>query len=615
MTVPSYTEDLNDIATGDEAIGWVELTGTDQDGKLYNAQGAPAYQDNEYPYIQGLYAVTQDCTKNVSVGSLAYNAGGITIPTDGAVFVWHAFSSPFAFGTYAQGGYRIVLGSGLSDFNVWYTGGQNKGRMPYGGFECHVVNPTVTRDNWAGTHTGTINYVGSAVYVVSGPGKGEPHQVDVMRYGRGSAIFEHGEAANYATIAGFAAQNDNQSYRWGLIQASPYGYLWQGRMQLGTVTNAVHFVDENRNIFVNWTPKVTANFNLIEIINEDSTISMTGFTFQVLDTTTASKGRFLMTDPATLTLDQCSFVDMDTFIFNFSVHPVQIIDSIFRRCAQITQAGATFSGCRFLTTTAASALVSNNPDEISACYFESDGSSHAIELTAACNGNTYYVYNCQFDNYAAVDGSGGNETIYNNSGGPVTIYLYGTTSTISVQNSLGSSTTIIKDPVDITVNVVTTAGADLVGARVFLKASDGSGGLPFEEPVTIENSGVTATVTHAGDHNLLTDDHIEISGASLYQNNGVFPITVSDSTSYVYTMLNAPGSNPTGTILATFVALYGLSGGDGIVTASRVYEFAQPVVGWSRKATSAPYYKTADLIGEVDTLAGYTSTAVMILDQ
>ena len=43
MTAPSYTEDLTDLATGDESTGWVELTGT-IGWEAYNANGTPAYQ-------------------------------------------------------------------------------------------------------------------------------------------------------------------------------------------------------------------------------------------------------------------------------------------------------------------------------------------------------------------------------------------------------------------------------------------------------------------------------------------------------------------------------------------------------------------------------------------
>jgi hypothetical protein len=479
MTVPSYTEDLTDIATGDEGSGWVELSGTDQDSKVYNAQGAPAYGDNEYPYIQGSYAVTQDCTKNASVGSLAYNAGGITVPTDGAVFVWHNFSSPFAFGTYAQGGFRIVLGSGLSDFDVWYVGGNDKDSYPYGGFVNHVVNPTVTRDNWAGTHTGTINYVGSAVYVLSGPGKGEPHQVDAMRYGRGSAIFEHGQSGNYCTIAGFAAVNDNQSYRWGLISVIPGGYLWKGRMQLGSASNPVYFTDSNKTIFIQWTPKVTANFNTIEVLNASSEIYITGFTFQCLDTTTASKGRWITTDDALVVLDSCTFIDMSTFAFDSNT---DIDDCTWRRCGQITQNGASFNGCLFSNMTDGVSLVVDNPDNIDNCTFISDGLNHAIELTSACAGNSYTLTNFIVSGYATSDGSTGNEVIYNNSGGSVTINIDGGSGVSAISIRGGNVTLVANYSFTVTglelgteVTIVTSGTSTVLHHTESASTSDGAG--------------------------------------------------------------------------------------------------------------------------------------------
>lgn len=435
MTVPSYTEDLTDIATGDEAAGWVELSGTDQDGYAYNAMGAPAYEDNEYPYIQGPYAVTQDCTKSTAVGSMAYSSGGITIPTDGAVFVWHNFSSPLAFGTYAQGGYRIVLGSGLADFDVWYVGGNDKGRSPYGGFENHVVNPTVTRDNWAGTATGTIDYVASAVYVISGPSKGEPHQADVMRYGRGSAIFEYGEIADYATIEGFSIINDNQNNRWGLIQATPGGFLWKGRMQLGSVTNPVDFRDSGKIMFIDWTPKVTSNFNLIDIVNASSNVEMTGFTFICLDTSTASRGRLLMTDPADVALTSCTFFDMDTFVFSYdTTNVVDIVTCSFNRCGLVTIGGASFVGCLFEEPSGTISVFTTTLDDLSGCVFNSDGTGHGVDLGTITSTQSM-SWDCTDTGYTA--SSSGNETILVSvdNGITLTINVSDTATTPSVYNT------------------------------------------------------------------------------------------------------------------------------------------------------------------------------------
>jgi len=53
MSVPSYTEDLTDLATGDDGSGWVEMT-----GNSYDTQGSHAYEDPDYPFIQGIYSIT-----------------------------------------------------------------------------------------------------------------------------------------------------------------------------------------------------------------------------------------------------------------------------------------------------------------------------------------------------------------------------------------------------------------------------------------------------------------------------------------------------------------------------------------------------------------------------
>jgi hypothetical protein len=443
MTVPSYTEDLSDISLADESSGWVELTGTDGGGESYDASGVPAYEDDEYPYIQGAFAVTQDTSKTNAIGSVAFSSGGITIPTDGAIFVWQNYSSPFALGTYAQGGFRICVGSGLDDFDIWYVGGQDKETYPYGGWVNHVINPTVSADDQAGTPTGTLDYVGSAVYYLSGPGKGEPHQVDAMRYGRGSAIFEYGETDDYCTIDGFAIENDNQSNRWGLIQITPGGYLWKGKMQLGSVSNPVDFRDSNVTIFIAWTPKVTANFNTIEILNASSNIEMTGFTFICLDPSgTASKGRWITTNNAPTVLINCTFVDLSTFVFdsNGTFNTVK-----WTRCEQVTQGGGDFDNCVFDESPATVALLVDNPDNIDDCTFNSAGTGHAIELTSACAGNSYTLTNIWVSGYASIDGDTGNEVIFNDSGGEVTINVDGGSgvSNISVRDGSGANTILV----------------------------------------------------------------------------------------------------------------------------------------------------------------------------
>ena len=387
MAAPSYTEDLTDLDTAESNTGWVEMTGTATltlGSEAFNAQGIPAGADGDYPFIQGSFSVTQDCTKNTAVGSMAHNNGSGTggHGTDGAYFAWQNYMVASNIETYANDGFMMVVGSGQGDFDIWTVGGVDKSPYPYGGWVNHAINTSVAADFTAGTPTATEQYIGVAVYVATGSSKGEVHNVDVIRYGRGSAIFTNGEVADYATIAGFATQNDNNSNRWGLIQETSGGYLWKGRMSLGTSGTAVDFRDSDVNIFIQWTPKVTINFNLIECINASSNIEMTGFNITCLDTTTASQGRFLMTDDCDVAIASSTFVDMDTFVFSKGGAKTVTIDgSTFTRCNQITTGGASFDSCVFDEPTGATGVLTSSPANaalVTNCAFNSDGTGNGL---------------------------------------------------------------------------------------------------------------------------------------------------------------------------------------------------------------------------------------------
>lgn len=514
MTVPSYTEDLTDIATGDETAGWVELTGTDGSGNTYNDMGTPAYEDDEYPYIQGTFAVTQDCTKSAAAGSLAYSSGGITIPTDGAILVWHNFSSPFAMGTYAQGGYGIAIGSGLADFNVWHVGGSDKDNNPYGGFVNHAVNPTVTADETAGTPTGTLDYIGSTVYVLSGPSKGEPHQCDVIRYGRCASIFEYGETGNYCTITGFVTQNDLQANRWGLMQATSGGTLWKGLWQLGTTTNPVDFRDSNKTIFIQGTPKVTANFNTIEVVNSASNIEMTGFKFVCLDPTgTASKGRWITTDNATVTLNTCEFSDMYTFSFGSNT---SLVSSSFNRCDQVTQNESSLDGCVFNASTSAVALVSDSLNDVG-CVFISAGTGHAVNLGTISTTQSL-PWNSTASGYAATDGSTGNETILVSvdTGITLTINVAAGASTPTVYNTGAGTVDVIEGQVNFSFSVEDENGTAMTGYEWRLyddQAVSGEYGSELDGEEVATSSSQTYSYTYVSDDGyflqVMKDNYVE----------------------------------------------------------------------------------------------------------
>jgi hypothetical protein len=237
-----------------------------------------------------------------------------------------------------------------------------------------------------------------------------------------------------------------------------------------------------------------------------------------------------------------------------------------------------------------------------------DSAHHAIEFGTS-SPTTINLRNWITSGFNASDSQNDSTFYVARTVGSVTINVFGSTGNFSYK-SAGATVTVVVDPVDVEANAIDVDGNDIANARVFLKASDGSGPFPFEETVTIVNSGTTATVTH-NSHGMASNDYVDIKGASHWQNNGAHQITYINTNSYSYTMPSDPGSSPTGTITSTFVALYGLTDVYGEVTTARVYSSNQNVIGWIRKT---PDYKTANLFGVVNSSTGYTGTGVLVDD-
>jgi hypothetical protein len=214
--------------------------------------------------------------------------------------------------------------------------------------------------------------------------------------------------------------------------------------------------------------------------------------------------------------------------------------------------------------------------------------------------------------YAASDGSTGNEAIYVNvASGTLTINVTAGYNTPSIRTA-GATVTVSSGSVTVRAKAVTTSGTAIQNARVFLRASNGTGPFPYNVTVTITRSGSTATVSHTS-HGMATNDYVQIADANQIEYNGVKQITKIDANSYSFTVSGTPTTPATGTIKATFVALYGLTDVNGLVSTTRVYGTDQPVVGWIRK-TSSPYYKEGTLVGSVTSASGFDSTAVLVSD-
>ena len=609
MAAPTYATDLADI-TLCESGTFTEFTG-------YTAGTLQTVPETDY-FLQGSGCVSSTC--KTTLNSIGFDYGsGITVPTDGAVFFWQVCWVPNSMNTFANGGQRCFIGTTVTNFKGWISGGSDYPPNPYGGWKNVAIDPTVTNDYTGGTGGTTYNVFGIGLNLpTSYPGKGAMFGMDALRYGRGELRVYNGESGNPATFAGVAAKNDandatNGYNRWGLFQAIAGGYLWKGLITLG-YSAACYFSDSNKTILIDDCPRVGSAFTKLDIKQSGSTVIMTNCSFTALGTTT--RGTWVTTDNATVTLTGCVFTDMGTFGF---LSNTSALGCTFRRTDQITAPGSDLTGSRVEESRVAadtSAVVWNVATDtdgyLDDMYFSKGANAHhAIELGTS-SPTEVTLRGITFSGFNASNAANDSVVHVKRTTGSVVINAVGCSGTVSYKTA-GATVSVVVDPVTITVTVQEVDGTKIENARVLVKASDGTGPFPFQETVTIDNTGTTATVTHTG-HGMASNDKVLIDGASLQPNNGVFSITYISDNSYSYTMTSDPGGDPTGTIKATFVALSGLTSALGIATTSRVYSADQPITGWARKASGTPYYKTGLISGAVDSADGFSATVLMIED-
>ncbi len=555
MTAPSYTEDLTDFNLAESITGWDELQAGGYDG-----QGGDAV-DADYPFIQGSYANTQICTKNTTNGSAAYDAGTGTggHGTDGAYLVWQTYTVNSNLGTYANGGLGIAVGHDPSHFKVWYTGGIDVAPYPYGGWMCNAVNTTVSADTTVGTPTASEEVVGGTVYVQTGSGKGYPHGVDAIRYGRCSSIFEHGDLTNgYCTIDGFATEDEyndttNGYHRWGLIINTYGGYLWQGKMTLGTASNAVDFRDSDRIILVKWCPKVTANFNTIEVNNASSRVDMTRFQFITLEpSTNASIGRWITNADADINLDSCSFQDMGKFTFDSNTTAT---NCKWTRCEQIDPGGGDLSFSDILVSAetgggsaGAGALLWNDSADPNtyindSTFTKGAGSHHAIEFGTSAP-TTINLTNMTFTDFSATDQQTTSVLYFPDKGTDTTwtVNHTGTTGTVSYYKARSGDTVTISSSVPVTITVKDADGNLVSTAQTAVYKTSDRTEIMNEDTV----SGV-ASENYTG----ATPVEVEVrvrkasSGATKYKNYSSIQNISSSGLTLDVTLVEDPNNNAT----------------------------------------------------------------------
>ena len=191
-----------------------------------------------------------------------------------------------------------------------------------------------------------------------------------------------------------------------------------------------------------------------------------------------------------------------------------------------------------------------------------------------------------------------------------------------VDDAAGVTVTVIAIPVTTLVNVKDNNGDNLLDARVYLQASDGTGDLCYQESVTsIVRTTNIATVTHATAHGLKTGNYANLAGITgpsadeTRDNYGAFQVTVTGTNTYTYPSTGLD-TTFTGTITATGAIINDLTVSSGNISSSRSYSLDQPLTGFVRKSsTGSTRFKSFQIAGTQLTGSNLTINVRMILDE
>lgn len=582
-------------------------------------------------YIEGAASIGDQF--NDTVRTILWDNGSTFSLANSHIYIWVNCGIVGLLETQALGGMAIrFCGPAQTDFFEVYVGGNDNWPTAINGgwvqFAVDVVAAQATPSNTGGTPPAitAIQMIGIAGLTVPMTKVGDNVWVDaiysladgvpgIIVEGRNAGTTDW-NSADIFTQLGVSA---------GTFRPGPGGsWVISTPIQFGINDTSTHGFTDTNFIWL-WDNQEFVATDLYKISALGNSGGTTNVTFGIKSGSgadaTGSQGGIISAASTGVRYD----VDMDdpdldaigffggSFIhggdFQLDTGQVEVVSTNYIDCTSAFTEGSrqtrigvvaanTADGVPFMT-------LSNISGVTNSTFEFSDG--HAIELVGPGEPATQFLTDVSFTGYGA-DGTT-DAAIENSTGNVITINVTGASPTVL---DTSGTTILVVSPVTTTVTVRDNTGALLQDARVYLEAADGTAALPFEDSVSISVVTTTATVTHTA-HGMADGDQVMISGCNQSGYNGAKTITYIDANSYSYTVVNAGAA--TGTIIATGILLNELTTAGGIADDIRSISTAQPVTGWVRKSSGAPYFKTFPISGTVSTTSGLSINVQMILDQ
>lgn len=522
----------------------------------------------------------------------------------------------------------IKMGSANNQYYEYYIAG-NDNYPARGGWLLIPVSPNVAgyRDATTGSPTLTGVDYWSVLSDFSAGSKAENVAIDAIDVGAGLHIVGGDGADPDAVFTDFVDFDEGTTTgRYGYVFTQGAIIFVNGALRIGrnTTPTAVATVFQDSGKVVVWqNGYAETGFHslFIDLGGTGTDIDLTSCTLiseGELNNTVGGLGYTTTEDTRTvlevvnttgaLNLTTCNIQNFSDIILNSACG----IDGCDIETAAFTQGSAEIENCIIRTTSLTSIATLTDPTfgltDLHDTEFVQNGAGHAVEIDTA---GAYTLTNMTWTGYGA------------NASDSAAIDITETTGTVTL-NINGGNTPTYKTAgatVEI-VNAVTVAvtakraddATDIQGARIYLEADTG-GDLPYQDSVTITRVATTATVTHTG-HGMSDGTQVNIVGADQSEYNGAKTITVVDANSYTYTVSGSPTTPATGTITATAVIMNDLTDVNGLLEDTGFnYTNPQPIIGWARRGTATPRYKTAPIQGTIAASVGFSTTVFMVSDE
>lgn len=617
--------------SAESTTGWVDTAGL----------GTSFALDTELN-MQGTNALSTSFTSTSAELGCLYNQGSAVDRSNTVWYLWFNFLAPGALDTQANGGVTVrFCGATVTDFFEIEVAGSDT----YAGGPVQFVvdieeastNPFAT--GGTAPASSAIQYVGIVVNPLTAmPKMADNYAIDEIAFvlDTDPVILVEGQNTGSVDWTWDDVVSTAEASSWGTCKRGPGGsVVLSGPVRFGRNDAVTHgFSDTNQLIL--WEDQLVPDgFYFLEVIGGSGVQSFeagvktgTGLTatggqgWVVAAAGTGDRWDFKGDDANldALGIYGCTFQHGNDF--QLDNVDVEVLNTLFLDIGVVEASNSNvFLKNNYINSSSAadaSALIWNENADVDgildgSTFSKGTAAHHGVTLGASAPLTTTFrgISNTGFN---AADGQNDSFFYLSDRGSDQTwtINVINGTGNFSFKKQrAGDTVNVVIDPVTVSVNVKNLAQVNQQNARVLVSAS--AGPLPFEDSVTIVNATLLATVTHTA-HGMVTGDLVQISGASHFENNGVFSIIVLTVNTYTYTMSAIPGSNPTGTIIATFVMLYGLTDVDGNISASRTLGAAQPIVGKIRKASSAPYFKTTNFVGTISATLGFSTNQLLLPD-